>query len=79
MLYIGVTKDVKARLDQHRTGRGSKFVHKYKVYRLVYGEVFASPQEAITREKQLKFWRRGWKIELIEKDNFDWSDLSGLI
>jgi putative endonuclease len=42
-------------------------------------EVFASPLEAIAREKQLKNWRRDWKIELIEQENLDWSDLSGLI
>jgi putative endonuclease len=46
---------------------------------LVYVEAFATPQEAIAREKQLKFWRRDWKIQLIEKDNLDWSDLSGLL
>ena len=78
-LYIGVTNNVRARLEQHRAGSGSKFVSKYKVYRLVHVEAFATPQEAIAREKQLKFWRRDWKIELIEKDNLDWSDLSDLI
>jgi len=78
-LYIGVTNNVRGRLEQHRAGRGSKFVSKYKVYRLVHVEAFATPQEAIAREKQLKFWRRDWKIELIEKDNLDWSDLTGLI
>ena len=78
-LYIGVTRDVKARLQQHRDGRGSKFVQRYKVYRLVHVEAFATPQEAIAREKQLKFWRRDWKIELIEKENLGWDDLSGLL
>jgi putative endonuclease len=42
-------------------------------------ESFASPLEAIAREKQLKNWRRDWKIRLIEWDNPDWSDLSGLV
>jgi putative endonuclease len=53
----------------------------YYVYVLasVHVETFASPQEAIAREKQLKNWRCDWKIELIEKENLDWSDLSGLI
>jgi putative endonuclease len=74
-LYIGVTSNLRTRLEQHRTGRGSKFVRKYKVRRLVDVETFATPQEAIAREKQLKFWRRDWKIELIETDNLDWSDL----
>jgi len=42
-------------------------------------EVFASPQDAIVREKQLKEWRRDWKIRLVEEHNLDWSDLSDLI
>ena len=78
-LYIGVTRDVKARIEQHRSGRGSAFVRRYKVFRLVHIEAFATPLEAIAREKQLKFWRRDWKIELIEKENLDWDDLSGLL
>jgi putative endonuclease len=78
-LYIGITNDIRTRLDQHRAGFGSKFVTKYKVHRLVHVETFATPEEAIAREKQLKFWRRDWKIQLIEKDNLDWSDLSGLL
>jgi putative endonuclease len=78
-LYIGVTNDVRTSLEQHRSGRGSKFVQKYKVFRLVHVETFATSQEAIAREKQLKFWRRDWKIKLIEKDNPDWNDRSGLI
>jgi putative endonuclease len=78
-LYIGVTNDVRTRLEQHRSGRGSKFVQKYKVFRRVHVETFATPQEAIAREKQLKFWKRDSKIKLIEKDNPDWNDRSGLI
>jgi putative endonuclease len=78
-LYIGVTNDVRKRLEDHRAGRGSKFVSRYKVFRLVHVERFGSPLEAIAREKQLKNWHRDWKVELIEKDNPDWSDLSGLI
>ena len=78
-LYIGVTGDLHVRLDQHRAGRGSDFVKKYGVHRLVRVETFLSPQEAITREKQLKNWQRDWKIRLIEEDNPDWSDLSHLL
>jgi putative endonuclease len=78
-LYIGITNNLRSRLEQHRAGQGSRFVCKYKVFRLVHVEAFASPLEAITREKQLKNWRRDWKIQLIEKENLDWSDLSGLI
>jgi putative endonuclease len=78
-LYIGVTNDLRTRLEQHRSGRGSEFVNKYGVHRLVHVETFASPQEAIAREKQLKNWHRDWKTRLIEEDNPDWSDLSHLL
>ena len=78
-LYIGVTRNLAVRLEQHRAGVGSDFVKAHGVYRLVYVEYFATAQEAIQREKQLKNWRRDWKIDLIEQDNLDWSDLSHLI
>jgi putative endonuclease len=79
-LYIGVTNNLRIRLEQHRSGRGSEFVKKYGVHRLVvHVETFALPQEAIAREKQLKNWRRNWKTRLIEEGNPDWSDLSHLL
>jgi putative endonuclease len=49
-LYIGVTNNVRTRLEQYRAGRGSKFVKQYEVFRLVHVEESASPQEAISRE-----------------------------
>jgi putative endonuclease len=54
-------------------------VKKYGIHRLVHVEEYASPQEAIAREKQLKNWHRDWKIRLIEENNPDWSDLSHLL
>ncbi|MET4388789.1 putative endonuclease [Bradyrhizobium sp. F1.4.3] len=78
-LYIGVTNDIRARLELHRSGRGSRFVHRYKIFRLVHVETLATPQEAIAREKQLKFWKRDWKIKLIEEENPDWNDRSRLL
>jgi putative endonuclease len=75
-LYIGVTNAPRTRLEQHLSGRGSEFVKRYRVHLLVHVETFASPQEAIAREKQLKNWRRVWKIQLIEKENPGWLDLS---
>jgi putative endonuclease len=78
-LYIGVTNNLRTRLEQHRCGRGSEFVKKYSGYRFVHGETFASPRDAIAREKQLKNWHRDWKIRLIEEENLDWSDLSDLV
>ena len=74
-LYIGVTNSLSKRMEQHRNGEGSSFVKTYGVYRLVYVEAFERADEAIAREKQLKRWKRDWKIELIEKDNPTWRDL----
>ena len=78
-LYIGVCNDMRSRLQLHRTGRGSQFVKKYGVTRLVYVEEYATPLEAIQREKQMKEWQRAWKIRLIEENNPDWKDLSHLL
>ncbi|WP_426437948.1 GIY-YIG nuclease family protein [Bradyrhizobium genosp. P] len=78
-LYIGVTNSVQKRLEQHKIGKGSSFVKTYGVYRLVHVESYQRAEEAITREKQLKKWKRDWKIELIERDNPEWQDLSGLL
>jgi putative endonuclease len=49
-LYIGVTNNLRIRIEQHRAGLGSKFVKQHKVYRLVHVEEFSSPQDAIARE-----------------------------
>jgi putative endonuclease len=78
-LYIGVTNSLQKRLEQHRNGEGSSFVKAYGVHRLVYVESYDRAEEAITREKQLKRWKRDWKIELIERDNPEWRDLSDLL
>ncbi|RYD56944.1 MAG: GIY-YIG nuclease family protein [Sphingomonadales bacterium] len=78
-IYTGVTAQLAERVDQHRNGKGSKFVAKYELHRLVYIEVFEDISNAIVREKRLKKWRRAWKIELIEGMNPEWRDLSGEI
>jgi putative endonuclease len=78
-LYIGITSGLARRLEQHRPGAVSSFTRGYKVFRLVYFEVFDDPVSAITREKQMKKWNRDWKIRLIEEQNPDWSDLTGLL
>jgi putative endonuclease len=78
-LYIGVTNSLQKRLAEHRDGKGSVFVKTYGVHRLVYVEAFDRADEAIAREKQLKRWRRDWKIELIERENIEWRDLSDLL
>jgi putative endonuclease len=78
-LYIGVTNSLRRRLEEHRSGRGSSFVKQYGVFRLVYVEAFERIEDAITREKQLKRWKRDWKVEPIERENLEWRDLSDLL
>ena len=78
-LYIGVTNSLQKRLEEHRSGQGSEFVKAYGIYRLVYVEPYDRAEEAIAREKQLKRWKRDWKIALIERDNLEWRDLSDLL
>jgi putative endonuclease len=78
-LYIGVTNSVRKRLEEHRNGQGSSFVKQYGVFWLVYVEEYERVEEAIAREKQLKKWKRDWKIELIERDNLEWRDLTDLL
>jgi putative endonuclease len=78
-LYIRITNNLRTRLEQHLCGRGSQFVSRYSVHRLVYVEMYSSPQEAIAREKQLKNWQRKWKIRLIEENNVNGDDLSQLL
>ena len=74
-LYTGVTNDLVRRVWEHRNDTIDGFTKKYGVHRLVYYELHASMIEAIRREKQIKKWRRAWKIELIEKENPEWRDL----
>ncbi len=78
-LYIGVTNDLRRRMEEHRLGKGSLFVRQYTVTRLVHVESFDDSYSAITREKQLKKWNRDWKIRLIEEENLEWNDLTHLI
>ncbi|MGB5485152.1 GIY-YIG nuclease family protein [Parasphingorhabdus sp.] len=75
-LYIGVTSNLIQRLNQHRNQMTPGFTSKYAVYRLVRFEMFDDMTSAITRERQLKNWHRGWKINLIESENPQWVDLA---
>lgn len=74
-IYVGVTSDIAARVTQHRNGEGADFCRRYGLKRLVYVEQAPTILEAIAREKQMKTWKRNWKIELIEAANPDWDDL----
>jgi putative endonuclease len=74
-LYIGVTNDLVRRVYEHRTRAVPGFATRYGLDRLVYFEIFNDPIPAIEREKQLKKWRRDWKLALVEDRNPDWHDL----
>ena len=76
-LYLGVTGNLLDRVTQHKEGRGSDFVKRYKITMLVWYEEWALITDAIQRETSLKRWPRKWKLELIEKMNPDWRDLYG--
>lgn len=75
-LYTGVTSDLPARVWQHREGITGGFTSEHSVHTLVHFEVFDTMEAAILREKQIKNWRRQWKINLIEDTNPHWRDLA---
>jgi len=75
VLYIGMTNDLRKRVFEHKNKLVNNFTKKYIINKLVYFEHTNQPQDAITREKRLKKWKRQWKIELIESMNPDWKDL----
>ena len=74
-LYLGVTNDLLCRVYQHKEKLLPGFTSRYDVRRLVWFEVYDDPTTAIEREKEIKKWRRAWKVDLIEKANPDWRDL----
>tara|TARA_R110002167_G_scaffold38085_16_gene119011 strand:- start:16838 stop:17146 length:309 start_codon:yes stop_codon:yes gene_type:complete len=73
-LYTGVTGDIGARMMLHREGRGSRFAARYNVRHLVWYEFHQDFGFAIAREKNIKAWKRAWKLRLIEESNPDWVD-----
>ena len=74
-LYIGITSDIVWRIYEHKEKRVEGFTKKYNIDKLVYFETYTDINEAIFREKQIKKWRRDWKINLIEQNNPYWQDL----
>ena len=75
-LYMGVTRDLGARVLQHKSNADPKsFTARYKVHTLVYLEEFDLIADAIAYEKRLKGWNRAWKLALIEKTNPEWRDI----
>ena len=77
VIYIGVTDNNDERVKEHKLKLyPNAFTAKYNCDKLVYFEEFENGEEAMTREKRFKKWKRDWKIELIEEMNPSWADLS---
>jgi putative endonuclease len=74
-LYTGVTSNLIKRVYQHKKDLVEGFTRRYKVHRLVWYETHESWESAIKREKQIKKWKRAWKLIIIEKGNPSWDDL----
>ena len=75
MLYVGVTSELSDRVSLHKQGVYKGFTKKHQVHRLVYFEVHETMDQAIRREKQIKRWKRAWKVRLIAQMNPEWEDL----
>jgi putative endonuclease len=73
--YVGITNDLVRRIYEHRQKSVPGFSSKYNITRLVWFETYDDPTNAITREKELKKWKRSWKLQLIEAENPQWDDL----
>jgi len=75
MLYIGVTNNLVRRVAEHKRKEVKGYSEKYNICKLVWYEQTNDIKLAIEKEKQLKKWKRSWKIRLIEKNNPEWNDL----
>jgi putative endonuclease len=75
-LYIGSTDDLSRRMVEHTGHTFRGFTDRYDVEPLVWFEEHETRESAFTRERQMKKWRRAWKIELIERLNPGWRDLT---
>jgi putative endonuclease len=78
-LYIGSTSDLVRRISEHKNKVVPAFTRRYGIHQLVWFEVHDSADGSLQREKQIKEWRRDWKVNLIERDNRHWSDLSSTL
>ena len=74
-LYVGMTNNLLRRVGEHRRGQVLGFTSRYKITRLVHAESCSDARAAITREKEIKGWRREKNIALIEATNPEWNDL----
>ena len=76
VFYVGVTNDLIRRVIEHKIHRNNGFTSQYGVNKLVYFETFSNVEDAIKREKQVKRYKRLWKVNLVNSINAEWEDLS---
>ena len=74
-LYIGITNDLVRRVYEHKSKHVEGFSKKYNLSRLVWFDETSDVNAAIEKEKQMKKWKRAWKVGLIEEANPSWRDL----
>jgi putative endonuclease len=74
-LYVGVTRDLIKRVYEHKSHCVPGFTATHSVDQLVWFESTTDVEVAIRREKQIKNWKRVWKLAAIEKMNPEWRDL----
>jgi putative endonuclease len=75
VLYLGVTNDIKRRINEHKDGINNGFSKKYNCNKLVWFEKYSDIRLAIEKEKSMKKWKREYKLNLIIEKNSDWKDL----
>jgi putative endonuclease len=78
-LYTGMTSDLLKRIWEHKNKVVPGFTRQYAVDQLVWFEAHETQEAALRREKQIKEWKRDWKINLIERENRQWTDLSSTL
>jgi putative endonuclease len=77
VIYVGVTDNLIERVKEHKLKiYPNSFTARYNCDKLIYFEELDSGLKATTREKQLKKWKREWKVKLIEEMNLTWMDIS---
>jgi len=79
VFYVGVTNDLIRRVIEHKIHRNDGFTSQYGVNKLVYFETYSNVEDAIKREKQVKRYKRLWKVNLVNSINAEWDDLSAQI
>jgi putative endonuclease len=78
-LYTGVTSNLIKRVYEHKNNLVEGFTRKYNIHQLIWYEIYETAETAINKEKQIKKWKRKWKLELIEENNPEWVDLYDII